>query len=430
MENEKGFLETWKVVIDELHEERLVTYEEMEKGVDIPITWLYTSGLEREYLVKAIRNLYYEAYPDKAYYINEFKEKVRVVYHEKEGKSSIEVRLGEKSVVITEEKMESKESSKSVTTDDLISEIMYAKKQGSIDKLIKEENMPREQATIAVNFLFSDKQIQSDLYAMPHLLNEMAMNFGTYYRYMDECEIKDLKKAEEDEKKKQPTVIEGGIIEPAVDSNTIGPRGPIIGPKVPRKSEIYDFQQRDQIFQNLGPKLIVLFDGIDKKTREIIKNAHNCYVFENPQQNKGYLVISEPFQGDKEAQAFYLKEDFIKDLQEGHENSNEFWKELIRTYIEEMTRSQFAKEGKTYTFRHTGDIEEYRQKIEGVVNGCENNSQKVTVQRASIQLFGKYEYKDALQGVTRRRYNNAKRAIFGERENTQTNENEGETIDE
>ena len=94
-----------------------------------------------------------------------------------------------------------------------------------------------------------------------------------------------------------------------------------------------------------------------------------------------------------------------------------------------MTRSEFAQEDETYTFRHTTDLEAYRQKIEGIVKGLDNNPQKENVKRASYNLYGKATLVNGLKYVRRSRLDQIREKLFGTKENAQTNEGEDITND-
>ena len=92
-----------------------------------------------------------------------------------------------------------------------------------------------------------------------------------------------------------------------------------------------------------------------------------------------------------------------------------------------MTRMQFAKEGNTYTIKHSTDLEAYRQKVEGIVKGEANNSQKINVRRASKRLFGAKKMSAGLAETTRTGVESARRNIFDEP--SQTKEGEDVTND-
>ena len=430
MENQKSFLETWKEVIYKLRDEGLVTQEEIVEGFEIPMEWLYSSGIDRDDLILSIRNLYHKEHPNNVYLINRFKRLANLVYSEIDGKPSIEVIAGKSSVFITDEQMASKGWKRNATSKDLMDEIIYAKRQRKTNKLIAECGLTREQATSVVKELFNDKQVQSDLYAMPHVLSEMAVNFGEYYKHIQQ-EKQEAEKFQGTEEKKEvenegPIETKGGIIEQIVDEQETT-RIDRDGTAVDRKSEIYPFEQRDQIFRNLKPIRIVKYDGLDRN-HQVIVNAYTLYIYKNPQEHNGYLGIAEHIDGNRETRAFYMMENDIEGLKE-NEDIEKFWHTIGEIYIS-MSRNEFTKEQGTYRFRHTGDLEDFKQKIDGVVKGVsKDNLQAVNVKRASLALFNKNQLKQSLEGVTQSRYDKAKEMVFGERETTQTKEGEDITND-
>ena len=430
MENQKSFLEIWKEVIYRLRDEGLVTQEDIDNGFGIPMEWLYSSGIERDDLILSIRNLYHKEHPNNIYLINRFKRLANLVYSEIDGKPSIEVLAGKSSVFITDEQMASKGWKRNATSKDLMDEIIYAKKQRKTNKLIAECGLTREQATSAIKEIFNDKQVQSDLYAMPHVLSEMAVNFGEYFKHIQQ-EKQEAEKFQETEEKTElendgPIETKGGIIEQIVDERETT-RIDRDGIAIDRKSEIYPFEQRDAIFRNLKPIRIVKYDGLDRN-HQVVENAYTLYIYINPQEHNGYLGISEHIDGNRETRAFYMMENDIEGLKE-NEDIEKFWHTIGEIYIS-MSRNEFTKEEGTYRFRHTGDIEDFRQKIEGVVKGVsKENLQTVNVKRASLALFNKNQLKENLKGVTQTRYDKAKEIVFGERETTQTKEGEDITND-
>lgn len=418
MENQESFLNKWKAVIHRLEDDGKITEEEIQEGFDIPMEWLFSSGISRNEFIGALQSLYKSKnwYYDKDKSVKVF---VNLRYFERCGKPVLDVYRNKGFVCITDKT----EFSKDVEVDALYEEIIEQRKIVKSRYLTFDLDIPFDQAREILNKIYDSKQVARDLYSMNHFLGEMAENFEEYYKYMQE-EKKII------EENKGPIEIIGGLIEPVSDS--VNRRNNSISSgKNERISEITPFDERDAFLRELDPERIIKFSTQDKKTGELVNEAYNCYIYKNPQSNNGYLVISEPSAGDRETQAFFVTEQYLEELKEGEGNIDKFWENFTRIYIEEMSRAEFAAEENTYTFRHTSDFETYKQKIEEVVKGVEKKSETSNAKKASRmanmaskRLYGKAKYKEDIEKckVTRSGYEEAKTIIFGNRELIKANE--------
>ena len=408
MESEKSFLEVWKEEIYKLRDEGLITDEDIKNGVDLPFEWIGVSRIPRVAFIIALRDLYESEHPDSLYGGKRFEKLANLQYCEKEGNPALCIAARKNTVTILDEDMPSTGWNQNVTVNNLIPLISPAIKYFDTRNYMRKNGMSRQEAEGAVEAfgeLTEDEILEQ--------LSEMAVNFGKYYKYIHQ-------ELQEGHKPEEPIEINGGIIDPAVD--IARPRGPSEHQTKTRVSEVYPFEKRREIFLELKPETIVKFQGIDKESGEVIDRYMTCYIYKKPQRNNGFLIIAEPLQGNKETRIFYLSDEDAKDLMAGEEDIQKFWEELSREFVEKMTRSQFSKEGQTYTVRHTGDLDEYKQKIQGIVKGVDNNSQKETVKRASYKLFGSAKMENGLTCVRRSGFERARKIVFGERENTQEKE--------
>ena len=408
MKQEKPLLETFKEVFDGLEKNGLVTREELEKGFDIPISWLASTGIQRDVIIGAIRNLYEREHPNNGYILNRFKRNVSINYIERNGKPSLEIFAGKRGIFITDEKEESEVYKRNVISKDFVTEIPKYKRKFLILQDMYQNEKTKEQATKSVETFYNSYQQQSDLYATPYFLNEMAINFGEYYKWLQE-----EKKEIENENKEVEGPIEtmGGLVELRPDE--VGPRAAKGDSESrERKSDIYTFEQRDTLFRELKPIRIISFDTRDEEGR-LIRGAYTCYVYKHNEEdkNKGYFMISEPESGDKETRTVYVTEQEIKEMKEGKEN-NEFWNSLAREYIE-MTRKEFSQKDGTYTFRHCVDLESYKLKMEALIKGpSKQNPQTPNGRRARFVLFRRENIKnDIVAGVTESGINQARAAV-------------------
>lgn len=419
MQSEKSFLEVWKEVIYKLKDEGFITDDDIKNRVNLPFNWLAATQIPRVAFIIALRDLFESQHPNCTYGGKKFEKLAILQYCEIKGKPALFLKAGFESVTILDEEIPSNsEWNKNATVSNLIPMINPAIKLSDILHYTKDLYMTRTEAEGAVEAFgeLTEEEILEQL-------SEMATNYEKYYKYLHQ-------ELQEEPKTNEPIEVNGGIIDPAVDAARTRRPVDVDNPTKPRVSEIYSFEERRKIFLELNPEPpIVKFQGIDKDTGKVIDRYMTCYIYKNPQGNNGYLIIAEPSQGDKETRIFYLTDEKVKDLMVGEDDMQKFWEDLTREFVEKMTRTQFSKEGQTYTVRHTGDLDDYKQKIQGIVKGVENNSQKETVKRASYKLFGKATMANGLTCVRRSGLDKARRMVLGEIEKTEEKEGDDFTND-
>lgn len=87
MRKEDSFLETWKLIMNILINDGLVTSEEIDKGFEIPYEWLYSSLINRNTILMAMRNVYEKKFPQNGYPLKNFKKYATIRYINVERKS-------------------------------------------------------------------------------------------------------------------------------------------------------------------------------------------------------------------------------------------------------------------------------------------------------------------------------------------------------
>lgn len=429
MAKKESFLKTLDDVTLKLILDGVLTPEDIKNGIEILPEWLHSSRLDRKTIMWAMRNLYGQKYPQTSYPLKIFKKDAKMYYSKMNETPAIKVTAGNRSIIISDnEQEETGRYESKINSKRLIDEIINIKKEMKEFELYDLE-YPKDEVKKIVDILFDSKQIKLEESAIPDILSEMAINFGEYYKWMEQekQEIEKIRKEQEN----APIELIGGFIQPAKDE--YGPRSKnVVDPTPERVSDIYSFSERDKMLRKLNPERIVKFTSTDEEG-QIINGAYTCYIYKEPQGNKGYLVISEPLEGDKSTRVFYVDDKYVEDMKEGEEDLNRFWEEFVKLYIEDMTRTEFSEEKNTCIFNHTEDLDAYRKKIDEVINGIEKNPGTLqdkravmNAKRASVKLFGKFKYKqELLEGVTLDRVNMARQAVFENK--TQTKE--GDTRD-
>lgn len=323
------------------------------------------------------------------------------------GNPAIEISAGNRSIVLTDAEAETTEKwQENINSEEFMAEILKAKK---IQKMYEIEALgwPKDFAKVAVETIFDEKQMEIEKIGILDGLHDMAINFRSYYDYMKHEEEAAAKA------KREYTQLFGGYIEPATDDREGNSREPKPSESKERVSDIYSFEQRDEMLKGLNPERIIKYNSTDQNGA-LIQGAYTCYIYAQPQQNDGYLVVSEPLEGDKSTRVFYTTKQDIEEMRGEQQDIDEFWKEFVRIYIEDMTGSQFREEPNTYVFNHSTDLETYKQKIQGVIQGVDKNNPKhVSAIRASKQLYGKVQILGAIgKDVTESRVNKARYAVF------------------
>lgn len=438
---EEKFLKTWEETINKLVREGIINPEDLEEGIDILPDWLYSSILDRKSMMWAMRDLYVQQFPQQPKYkLKEFFKFATMKYINKDEKPIIEVKIKNDYITVSDEEIQpTRKYERTINSEKLIEALISVEKEmkeyeiresdefSSMEHLVGKPAL-RGLAKVAVEKFFNERQIKIEEHAINQGLSEMALNFGEYYKWMvqEEQEIQKL----EEEKKNKSIEIYGGLIQPVVNDKGQGSGGGVISGE--RISDISSFEERDKFLRGLSPIKIINFSAINEEGK-IVKNAYTCYIYQNPQEKDGYLVISEPLQGDKETRTFFANNEYVKEMMVGYDDENGFWPDFIKAYIADMTRTEFADEDNTYTFYHRGEFDDYTKKIEQVINGIDKSKDQKSqrnAKRAATRLFKQPELTEMVGGVKISGVKEAESEVFGDKDKANDKENKGEEIDE
>ena len=404
MVERKTFLDTLQTTIRQLEKEGIITKEQLEEKINVPIEWLYSSGIDRKVLTKTMDNICKMINP---VYKNSVKREYAIDHiriSERLDRIIIEVpgRDDWTYFCLSDEKFHKKGKIAYFSSEEFIQEIHKTMREAKQERLrSKIDSISTEDLTEIISVMFDQRQKENELKGLSISLSEMIENFGEYYKYL--CNEKQQIRNELQE---EVQIISGGLIEQDIDQRNYGSKtNGELSEKTERKNEIYPFEERDEIFRRLKPIKIISFDSIDEN-RQVQKGTYMSYVYKNNRENGGYFLISEPYQGDKSCRAVYLTEEYIENMQDGEKNSS-FWVDIARAYLE-MSGQEFHDENGTYTFKHRA-LDTYAARMKYIVSGeVDKNVSKSVIYSAKMnlaQLFGieinKGKLGKIVEGVTK-----------------------------
>lgn len=379
MDERKDFIETLQTTIRSLQKDGMITSEQLEENIEVPLEWFYSSGIDRRILSKTFENICEKVNPgykkatNRNYAINTVK------LSEYDGKIRLKIVGRDKWTFfdISDESSHTQGKIQTFSSDEFIEEMNNTIRRDKYGKLRnKFPHLSHEDLQDVMDLLYDSKQQENTTKGLSTSLSEMIENFGEYYRYLyNEKQLTE---------KEGIKVTSGGLIEQDVDqmsyTRTVAGSG---GGSVERVNEIYPFEERDHIFRQLKPMEIISFDSIDGEG-QVQRGTYTSYVYANRRENGGYFIISEPYRGDKSCRAVYLSEEQKMHFQEGEENTD-FWVDMARAYLE-MSCQEFHDEPSTYTFKHRA-LEPYAARMQYIISGdIDSNVSKSVIYSAKMNL--------------------------------------------
>lgn len=412
MNGRKDFIDTLQTTIRGLKEDGIITSEQLKEKIEVPIEWFYSDGVDRRILARTMDNICEKVNPNykssikTSYLINAIKicESNGIVKIEVTGKDNWTRFYLSDSSLHHMGKIENFDSNEFIK--EMQNTIIKQRKNRLKRKLGVLQN---EDIQEILNIVYDQKQQENETKGLSISLSEMIENFGEYYRY--------LYNEKEQIKAKDIEVIPGGLIQQNIDqipyAKTIEN---IEKEKNERVNEVYQFEERDNIFRQLNPIKIISFDSIDKD-KQIQKGTYTSYIYPNKRENGGYFLLSEPYQGDKASRAVYVSDEHIETLNGGGKNPN-FWVDIAREYLE-MSSQEFHEEPSTYTFKH-GTLDTYATRMKYIITGdIAPNATKGLIYSAKTnlsKLFGieinKQSLKEIASRVTREDIDEARKMIM------------------
>ncbi len=129
-----------------------------------------------------------------------------------------------------------------------------------------------------------------------------------------------------------------------------------------RVSEVYDFNERSSILEEMNPTAIVTIDQIDDDST-VSRLAYTTFIYENPRGKEGYLFVAEPFEGTHSTRMRFVPQGEYDKAQVKSNKLIHFTEDFL-----EMSDNEFETSRYTRKFNHTS-IEKLRQKYRRIILG-------------------------------------------------------------
>lgn len=329
--------------------------EGKKQKVTIPMEYIFTKRLDRAIIERGFVNLICAAnkeYRRKMQQDREFYGKISSLDIETDEKGTnlvINARDGWTKVVVTEDK-NLRGPFYAVSEDRLYEEILRAYNIKSVGYICQKYNLSKEEREQLIAQLQEPQKRSKRKESIISAMGNAGENFVEYYKYMTG-----------DHENKKDEALEGVIQQ----RKGQGPKRKNKGSgTTSRKSEIYDFQQRAEILEEMKPAYKINIDKIEDDNT-VSKFAYTTYVYKNPRDRQGYLFVAEPLEGTHSTRMrFVPKEEY--DRLPATQNKNKLvgiTEEFLEMSDSEFTGSKFSKK-----FNHT-DIEGLRAKFRRVILG-------------------------------------------------------------
>ena len=345
--------------------------------ITIPIEWLSTEKIDREVIEQACINLFCKA--NKQYEKNikrnrEFYKKIDCLEIERTENGVNLIIKARDSGTQTKVKVTSNHGLKgpfyAISEEKLFEQVLYAYNYKSSLEISKQLNFTEEERRRLLREEFKKPEVEKARRADVEAgMLEAARNLTKYYDYMIGYKTKNKSlsgtiqqmKDERDGKKHDGEPVD----------------------RVPRKSEIYDIRDRENVLLDMKPIYVVNISNIGEDNT-IAKFVYITYIYENPRGKDGYLIIAEPFEGNHNTRVrFVTKEKFDEIQADPKDRFVQLAEQLTEMSTLKCLQSKYTK-----MFKHTS-IEKYREKFRRIVLGepVENPLEKARYDQIDEIIF-------------------------------------------
>lgn len=370
-EKNKSFLDILNGYFSNIDESQFVAGS--KEHITIPMEWVFTEKIDRAVIERAFLNLICKAnksYKGKLSADKEFYSKISSLEIERSETGVnlvIKARDGWTKIVVTQDK-DLRGPFYAIDEDRLYEEILKVYNLKSVGQICQEFNLSMEERENFIAQLRQPEKHQSRKNIVIEQMGNAAENLTNYYDYMSK-------------RKTKYEALSGAIQQRKDKGQTRTIRG---GTTEPRKSEIYDLQDREQILQDMNPRCIINIDRIEEDN-SVSKFAYVTYVYENPRGRQGYLFVAEPFEGNHNTRVRFVSQEEYEGVQvaEGRSKLVYLAENITEMSNDEFTGSKFSKR-----FKHTS-IEKYREKFRRIVLGetVESPTEELRYAEADRILF-------------------------------------------
>ncbi|MBQ6992130.1 MAG: hypothetical protein IJN50_04385 [Clostridia bacterium] len=357
-------------------------------GIVIPMEWIFTEKVDRAIIERAMVNILKENNPNyiRGYIKDEVKKYSRehqgegiLPISEKRREASNRVKTKIKSLsikmykgtfeiclegldgwtkAVISEKPYDKSKILQIGEDEFFKKILDVMKRDNAESIVNSLSLSDE-AREKLQTIFLSQQSESldnlTLDGIEHGMSVAAKNLTEYYDYMYE--------------EKQESSIRSITIKQRQGSRSENKN--YGGVSVDRKSPIYPFRQREKVLSDMKPESIINVDEIDENDN-VIPGFYTAFVYKNPRDKGGYLLIAEPLEGSHSTRVVYLSDEKYDAFaaKEGHDKM-----ESIAQYYLEMSNEEFSKEMFAQKINHK-EMQNFQDKLRYIVRGEESETIK------------------------------------------------------
>lgn len=256
--------------------------------------------------------------------------------------------------------------------EEFFRKILDVMKRDDVSSIVKTLNLSDEAREKLQTIFLSHGSERLDSLTLDGIENGMiiaANNLTEYYDYMYE--------------EKQDSSIRSITIKQR--QGTRGQNKNYSGVTIDRKSPIYPFRQREKVLSDMKPESIINVDEIDENGN-IIPGFYTAFVYKNPRDKEGYLLIAEPLEGSHSTRVVYLSNEKY-DAFETEKGQDKL--EAIAKYYLEMSNEEFSKEKFAQKINHK-EMQNFEEKLRYIVRGEESTTikeKKVYYKRLIDRIF-------------------------------------------
>lgn len=390
----QSFLQEFKAVFQKLQSEGIVTPEEIERGVDIPLICFNVKQkkghkiLNRKTIEYDLREIHTKGYyPLRQFDLGYFLKHSKLRYSEKNGVPYLEsifeysFESGHKpsrksSKIISDQNIDltNEHSGKYgwISSEHFISTVLKAKihlHRMELEKywgqLISEVSNREIKKGVdnTLKQIYSPDRLKQEIeQTIPRELSACADEVLEYYRIKDAS----AKGKPIEAMGNVPEADNGGTLHRAMGFHQ--DRGGATARTYHYEERInaeIPFSERDRMYREYGCSDVIQY--VDEQDDNSI--LHSLYLYENPHGQNGTLCIDEPFQGNMSTRVFFIPQGELK-VPKDPDEAKKYWRLTGKKYIE-MSQSEFLKTKNTVVILHDGDIDKFSRKMGGVLGKCE-----------------------------------------------------------
>ena len=357
-------------------------------AIVIPMEWIFTEKLDRAIIERTMVNILKENNPNyiggyvshemKKYYRNnqgqnfsDISEKRREAISRAKTKikslsfkmyrGSFEIWIngldGWTKAIISENPYDKSEILQ-IGEEEFFKKILDVMKQDNVESIVSNLNLTDEAREKLQTIFLSQGSESLDnltLNGIEHGMSTAAKNLTEYYDYMYD--------------EKQESSIRSITIKQRQSSRGENKKAGNVA--VDRKSPIYPFRQREKVLSDMQPENIINVDEIDENGN-LIPGFYTAFVYRNPRDKGGYLLIAEPLEGSHSTRVVYLSDEKFAAFQT---KKGEDKLEAITKYYLEMSNGEFSQELFAQKINHK-EMQNFQDKLRYIIRGEESENVK------------------------------------------------------